>query len=148
MAVYMTLLSFKNIIQGHKVQILSDNITTVSYLVFMRGRGRGTEQANIGHSNVYLVFCNREQYFDQFKASTRYRKRSSGQTVQTQMPIRMPAASQGFQTIRIQMGTIYGRQVCKSLERANTYIQQLVPRSNDFRCRCIQSKLGKSQQFH
>ena len=109
---------------------------------------RGAEQTNIGHSNVYLVFCNREQYFDQFKASTRYRKRSSVQTVQTQVPVRMAAASQGFQTIRIQMGTIYGRQVCKSLQRANTYIQQLVPRSNDFRCRCIQSKLGKSQQFH
>ena len=35
MADYMTLLSFKNIIQGHKVQILSDNVTTVSYLVCM-----------------------------------------------------------------------------------------------------------------
>ena len=71
----------------------------------------GTEQTNIGHSNVYLVFCNRGQYFDQFKASTRYRKRRSGQTVQTQMPIRMSAASQGFQTFIIQMGTIYRRQV-------------------------------------
>ena len=37
MAVYMTLLSFKNIIKGHTVQILSDNITTVSYLGCMGG---------------------------------------------------------------------------------------------------------------
>lgn len=37
MAVYMTLLSFKEIIRGHTIQILSDNITTVSYLACMGG---------------------------------------------------------------------------------------------------------------
>lgn len=40
LAVYLTLVSFKEIVKGHTVQILSDNVATVSYLVCMGGPSR------------------------------------------------------------------------------------------------------------
>ena len=47
MAVYMTLITFKDIVKNQIVQILSDNVATVSYIVCMGGPSQQlTEVAN------------------------------------------------------------------------------------------------------
>ena len=135
------------VFQKHNKRAHSSNPIRQHYNSIVPGVHGRTEQTNIRYCNTRLVLCSKKQYFYQFKVLTGDQKRSSRPVVQAQMPIRMVSALQGFPYSRLKVGTFYDRQVCQSLNRTNTSLQQLVPRSNDFRCRRFQSTLGKSQQF-
>ena len=108
----------------------------------------GTESATDRSCKKYMEFCNKKQHIIERKVSlwgTEYHCRRAKSVC---IPVRVGSESEGVSMYRQNVGAALNRSLREHVQYTTSKIQQSVVRSQHGRRRCIQSEMGRRQQFH
>jgi hypothetical protein len=140
LAIFLALLAFRKQLHGLHVQILTDNVTAMAYVI--NKGGPILELSHIARA-IWAVWN-----LSRLQTYCRQGKFGSGQAQQVARSTQLDVASRLVSTSGTQVGSSYSRPICEFRECSASTVQFPLLGSNVGRDRCSRTKLGTREQLH